>query len=501
MFAILFISSCGGDEELTPFVTEEEITIGAYLEENKETYSKFYEVASKAGIIEPLKLYNPNGSDFTLFLPENSAFDKYISESAYSTFEELIEDQAMLDSLARFHIVSSGFKSSDFPYGTLGDTTITGEYLYIGFDQDFNYKVNNSVDIVQLDIELYNGFIHIVDGILEPNNLNSFEYLLEREEYSIITELFELTGLADTMDVFRTSEKGKRIRNYYTLMVETNEVLARYGISNIDSLISLHATPGLEYTDPENGIYQYAAYHLLEGRYAINDFSEKGPYVTYAFSPITIDANEDIIINEGLPVYDTIVIAGDSIPLNYIRLDLYQSNGFSLNGPIHTLNDPLQIMEPTGTYEFQFYNEPVIEENKKDGNISPMELSDPSDLVYLSWSGIESIFYLAGINGPKDKDCLYAFANFSLEYRTPNVAAGNYEIWLRIDKQHDAPQIKVFIDGIQQNSIVDLSLGQTGFRAINIGNRKFESFGPHTIRIETVVGGEFYWDWIQFRPV
>ncbi len=494
--------SCERDIEHSPFVTELEKSVGQYLEENKETYSIFYQVAQKAGVIEALKLYNPYGNrNFTLFLPQNSAFDTYMTKYGYTSVEELLNDSSVVNFLARFHIVASSFNSTEFPYGILGDSTFTGEYIYMGFDEDFNYKVNNAVDIVQVDIELSNGIIHIVDGILEPIRSNSFEYLQAREEYSLITSLFGLTGLSDTMDVYRTTPDGKMIRNYYTLMVETDEVFARYGITHIDSLIARYATPELEYTDPDNDLYQYAAYHILEGTYAINDFDEIKPYVTYAYNPISIDATQDIIINFGIPVFDTIMISGDSVALNYIRVNLYESNGFSLNGPIHTLEDPMVVQEPTGTYEFQFENEPVILENLKDATVSPLEFSDPSAMVNLSWSGTESIYYLAGVSGPDGQDCLYAFGNFSIEYITPNVAAGNYELLLRIDKGAQAPQIKVFLDGVQQKSIVDLTLGRTSFRAVSFGNRRFKEFGPHTIRIETVVGGEFYWDWVRFKPV
>ena len=500
--ASFFLFSCKEDKELTPFVSVEEQSIGDFLEENRGSYSMFYEVAVQSGIIHPLKLYNPYGDgNFTLFLPGNGAFDTFLSGKGYSSLEDLLNDTDVVNFLARFHVVASSFSSSDFPFGSLGDSTFTGEYLYMGFDEDFNYKVNNAVDIVQLDIELSNGFIHVVDGVLEPIVSNSHEYLGEREEYSIITELFEITGLSDTMGVFRTTETGKVIRNYYTLLVETNEVFARFGINNMDSLIARHATPDLEYTDPDNGLYQFAAYHILEGRHAINDFEDNKPYVTYAKNPMMIDATQDIIINKGIPVFDTIVVSGDSIPLDYIRIDLFESNGFSLNGPVHTLLDPMVIQEPTGTYEFQFYNEPVIQENMKNPNVSPLEFPDPSELVYFSWSGVESIYYYAGISGPKDQDCIYAFGNFSLEYTTPNVASGEYEIWFRFYRGTNAPQIKVYVDGIQQNSNLDLALGSSGFRAIDLGTRRFEDFGPHTITIETVVGGNLAWDWIQFRPL
>lgn len=502
--ALLVLMGCKEENELTPFVTIEEISIGQFLEDNMEDYSIFYEIAKKSGILEPLKLYNPTQSGdglYTLFLPENSAFDTYMGQAGYSSVEELLNDSVVISVIARYHTVSSSFKSTDFPFGSLSDSTFTGEYLYIGFDDDFNYKVNNEVDIVQIDIELSNGYIHTINGVLEPIIENSFEYLQQREEYSLITELFELTGLNDTMNIFRTTETGQTIRNYFTLLVESNDVFSRFGITNIDSLISRYATPGLEYTNPDNGIYQFAAYHILEGKYAINDFAEAEPYVTYAYNPMTIDATQDIKINEGVPVFDTIVISGDSVPLNYIRVNLYESNGFSLNGPVHTLEDLLVEQTPTGTYEFQFYNEPVILENKGNSAVSPLELSDPSQLVYFDWTGVESIYYFVGIDGPKDKDCLFTFGNFTMEYETPNISSGEYEIIIRVNKGSHAPQIKLFIDEIQQKSIVDLTLGRTGFRAVSFGTRLFEEFGSHRIRIETVVGGEFYWDWIQFKPV
>jgi len=502
IMAFLLHSCKEKEDELTLFVSEEEQSIGEYLEENSETYSQFYQLAIQAGILKPLKLYNPYGDGkFTLFLPGDDAFETFLSQSGYNSYDAFYDMQDTVDILARYHVVASSFKSSDFPFGSLGDSTFTGEYLYMGFDEELNYRVNNDVNILQPDLEFSNGYIHIVDGILEPIISNSYEYLQEKEDYSIITELFEITGLSDTMAIFRTTETGISIRNYFTLLVETDEVFARYGINNIDSLIARHATPGLEYTDPDNGLYQYAAYHMLEGKYAVNDFIDISPYVTYGYNPVTVDATQDIIINRGIPVFDTIVVSGDTIPLNYIRMDLYNSNAFSLNGPIHTLEDPIVIQKPTGAYEFQFYNEPVIQENIRGERVSPLEFSDPDEMIYLYWTSIESIYHLVGINGPKDDDCLFMYGNFTLEYTTPNVASGAYEIVLRINKGNQAPQIKLFIDGIQQQSIVDLALGRSGYREVAFGERLFEDFGPHTIRIETVVGGEFYWDWIQFRPV
>jgi len=498
----LILLGCREEKELTPYVSVEEKTIGDFLEENSETYSIFYELASQSGIIQPLKLHNPYGNNkFTLFLPGNSAFEAFMTDKGYSTLEDLMKDSVTVNFLTRFHVLASSFRSSEFPFGALGDSTFTGEYLYMGFDEDFNYRVNNSVDIIQLDIELYNGYIHIVDEVLEPIVSNSYQYLKERNEYSLITELFEITGLIDTMNVFKTTEQGKEIRNYYTLLVETNEVFERFGINHIDSLIALHASEGLEYTDPENGLYQYAAYHMLEGRFAINDFTDNQPYVTYAKNPMMVDATQDIIINKGIEVFDTIVVSGDSVNLDYIRVNLYESNAFSLNGPVHTLLDPMVIQNPVGTYEFQFYNEPIIEENKRDVNISPLVLSDPSELINFSWTGVESIYYLAGVNGPKNGDCIYVFGNFSLNYITPNVAPGQYEIRIRVHKGVSSPQIKVYIDGVQQKSIIDLTLGKLGYRTIPLGKRYFEDFGPHTITIESIVGGELLWDWVQFSPM
>jgi len=73
---------------LTLFVSEEEQSIGEYLEENSETYSQFYQLAIQAGILKPLKLYNPYGDGkFTLFLPGDDAFETFLGQSGYNSYD------------------------------------------------------------------------------------------------------------------------------------------------------------------------------------------------------------------------------------------------------------------------------------------------------------------------------------------------------------------------------------------------------------------------------
>jgi hypothetical protein len=50
-----------------------DMTIYDYLVENSDDYSSFLAILEKAGIDKTLSAYNPNGIDYTLFLPDNSA--------------------------------------------------------------------------------------------------------------------------------------------------------------------------------------------------------------------------------------------------------------------------------------------------------------------------------------------------------------------------------------------------------------------------------------------
>ena len=134
LIGVLINFSCQKEIEKGSFIQGNDLNISSYLIE-AERYSKFAKILEETGLFDALNSYNPYGSGFTVFVPTDEAFDIFISESsAYSSFEDLLNDDGFVNILARFHIVLSSYNTNDFPYGSLNDSTITGDYLSMGFN-------------------------------------------------------------------------------------------------------------------------------------------------------------------------------------------------------------------------------------------------------------------------------------------------------------------------------------------------------------------------------
>ena len=159
-----------------------------------------------------LTAFNPHGDNYTLFLPTNEAFDRFISNSKkYNSFQDLLDDKDYVNELVRYHVVNMALRANDFPYGALPDTTLSGDLLSISYRIHGDTVlpiVNNNASLITYDIELINGFIHIIDEVLEPVVFNNYEWLKLYPEYSIFTMALEMTGLSDTFTVQESDDKN-----------------------------------------------------------------------------------------------------------------------------------------------------------------------------------------------------------------------------------------------------------------------------------------------------
>ena len=119
--------------------------------------------------------YNPYGEGYTLFLPTNEAVDHFIDQgNSYKSFDELLEDTIFLQELSRYHVVNRKIHTNDFPFGALNDTTLSGDWLTIGFFTDGDnalIKVNNTVPIIRANLDLVNGYIHVISSVLIKEGL------------------------------------------------------------------------------------------------------------------------------------------------------------------------------------------------------------------------------------------------------------------------------------------------------------------------------------------
>lgn len=511
VFYACIFHGCKQEFTTGAFYEEESKSMTEYIQARPDSFSIFNEVIKKGNIESTLKAYNPYGNNYTLFLPVNEAVEKFVSKYGnYESIEEMLADEEFVNELARYHVVNMEIETKDFPFGALSDTTLTGDLLIIGYTGGLDstvIKVNSIASILSPDIEVANGIIHIIDEMLPPIVIDSYQWLDARAENAIFSEALELTGLSETFTIKRNNLP--EIYPEVTLLVESDEVFNRAGIYSVNDLIDRYSPDRQDYEDPSNELYQFMAYHILEGKQFINNLEgENSNYNTYGRFPITIDGTGlDIKINEGVTVFDSVFNKNDTTLIDYIRLNYDESNVSSKNGAIHFISNVMEIYRPKPQSQtYQFFEEPIINESSKTPN--EYEFEDKEDFEVISWEGVEKIEYVKSpseLAGIWNNDYLLIDGDFTISYQLPRILPGRYTLQIRAnDADQGNATIEVFLDSTKVGGNFDLTsnINPGGIHAnFNIGEVNLTSYEKHTIMIKALISGKFTWDALIFEPI
>lgn len=111
-----------------------------------------------AGLVETLKGEGP----FTVFAPTDAAF----AALPAGTVEELLkpENKDQLVSILTYHVVPGTVMSGDLTNNMMAATVQGGEVTIM---TEGGVTVDGA-NVVQADIEMSNGVIHVIDGVIMP---------------------------------------------------------------------------------------------------------------------------------------------------------------------------------------------------------------------------------------------------------------------------------------------------------------------------------------------
>ncbi len=331
-----FMVSCESEPYGSHWAGEDQLTIGQYLEKNKPEYSKFYRLLVGGKMQTTLFAYNPYGDGYTLFLPTDEAIDNFIRQNQdYESFDELLQDTSFIYTFVRYHILKKEVHANDFPFGVLRDSTLTGERLSFGYftDNDNQFTlINNTAPVTQSNLEMTNGYIHIISEVLQKAEIPGYDWLQQQEGYSILAKAIEI------------SEVKKRLWwKKYTILAEHDSIYNRNGIFSVEDLIARIGTPGMSNTNRSNSFYKFAGYHIVGGEYYLNELQwGNKKYTTLDSDPLTINVGLEIKINPGIENFGfTISQDGDTTFIDYVRPVWDNCNIITATGPVHSISDLL----------------------------------------------------------------------------------------------------------------------------------------------------------------
>lgn len=293
---LLGILTAGCVEDIgDSYTTFEGDMIYSFLEKKPELYSEYIAIVDKAGLTGMLSAYGT----YTCLAPTNEAFKLYY-KSFGPTFNIDSLSTEQIDYLAKTHIVDNQYITDELQDGVLPNPNMNKRYISIKFTSDsitntFKILLNDSSQIISRDNKVYNGVVHGINRVLRPSEAQLPELIRTNPDLSIFAEALKLTGLNDSLlliedtkykptKVFKDEYNGYEIvnpasRKYgYTALVETNTLLKSAGINNLNDLIAKAKEIYPEganiddYTNRENSLNIYMAYHLVNKVIYLNKF-------------------------------------------------------------------------------------------------------------------------------------------------------------------------------------------------------------------------------------
>ncbi|BDD09921.1 hypothetical protein FUAX_23530 [Fulvitalea axinellae] len=483
LLPMLILGACDKNLPET-FKTSDTMTMMEYLEKESGNYSEFLAMLDKSGLYGIL---NATGT-FTGFVPDNEAVTAYLSENGISSVDAL--EKGQLRELVGTHFLTGEYSTDLMTPGMLRDSTFAGGFVTVKFREGGvnNLLINNRSTIKSRDTECSNGTLHFLDKMLKPVSNSVFQEIEAMGTATIFAQGLRETGLMEMLNK-SISEKGYPVN--YTVLVETDAMLAEKGIGSLEELIALRSEGG-DITDPANKFYQYMAYHCINGLYYSSEFTNK-IYQTVGANMVSVDVDHGFRIN---PVYDEF---GDFLSANSFiqeKMDHQASNGV-----IHELADMLPVVTPR----------PVVVRNDvlDVPEIRRLRGQDLSKVTFFTknverWDSEgqrDEGFYYGGNHCGLNLGSLHMTGYIgTFHFTTEPIVKGEYRLRMKVDSNGEDAfgSFNFYVDG-KFAAFAD-PRGNSGASNVDLGVYTFKENGTHVISIKNVRPGRLTMGCVTFEP-
>jgi len=298
-FVILFQSCYKTDDVGGNYLTFKGEMMGGYLKSRPE-YSEFVKMLDTTKVMGLLNAYGK----YTCFAPTNEAILSFYQKRGHSSIDDFPFDSIV--KVVYDHIIrDAAITSSEFTNGRLTSLSMSDRYISTKFAVDvtglpITYVDDNS-PVLQKDLEVHNGVIHVISKVLQPTDLRLAEVIGKDQKFKLFYEALLATGLDKELDLIadnsyvpksdfdwtlQNNQRPKKIplsRKYgFTALIESDSV---YKVNGISSLNAMEAYAKQVYDqvypndagitdikDRKNSLNRFIAYHLMNKQLGYKKF-------------------------------------------------------------------------------------------------------------------------------------------------------------------------------------------------------------------------------------
>lgn len=279
---VLFAVSCS-DDDPTPDPPEEEDIID--IASGNSQFSTLVAAIQRADLVDDLRAAGP----FTVFAPTNQAF----TDAGITNVNDVpVED---LRDILLYHVVSGRVLSSQVNSGEV-PTLLEGQSLNFMVSGG-TITINEDIEVATADLNASNGVIHVIDGVLMPEEESNTiaDIVMGDEDFSTL-----LAAVLEADLDAALLEQGP-----FTVFAPTNAAFEAYLTANGLTAEDLLGSPDLA---------DILTYHVVEGEVPASAV-EAGSVTSLNESPfyVSIDPDGNVWINGNTQVVTTDIEADNGI--------------------------------------------------------------------------------------------------------------------------------------------------------------------------------------------
>ncbi len=259
-FLTFGLISCSDDDDGGD-VVEPTNTIADFVAGNPD-YSSLAAALEVTGLDATLD----GTANFTVFAPNNAAFNTFLSDNGFSSLSEVPED--VLTEILLNHVQEGEIMSGDLSTGYI-ESMATGmaseEALSMYINTDDGVTINGVSSVTTADVEVDNGIIHAVDAVIGLPDITTFatadpnfdilvQALTREESFSFVETLMmtedpaPFTVFAPTNDAFVALLSELELAALGDIPTETLDATLQYHVVTAANVRSGDLTDGMAIT-------------------------------------------------------------------------------------------------------------------------------------------------------------------------------------------------------------------------------------------------------------
>lgn len=416
-------------------------------------YSGFYSTVSTRG-------------SYTAFVPTNEAFEALYEELGISSFKEKAPEYWMY--YMKYHTIETKLNTNSFDGGYMKDNpTMMGDDYSLTLDVTsyIAIKLNNKATITEYNIDLQNGYVNVVDKVLNPPLSNIYDLLKANGGYTKILGLFEKYGYL-----------GYLTDSVATILAEPDDVLEGRldpdTLSNQADWVAYHIYPG------ERSFVSNLDKRTVASLY-------KGDITTFNLADSKTGSSQVMYVN---------------MTYSFSNRAQYGSDQIALNGILHAMADPLAIIDHTpGIIRHNLYGR----DNVKKGYDKNVFADSVTMGVVKEHTSLRSFH-----QGDKPPVCAFVPSNIgdAFELTIPDVVKGTYTIRLIYYSGYSC-RVGLSYKNTTVNRDIDLPTSDGNFEEMStlqykdLGSIYVDNRGDVTLRFTANTTPMLIMDMIELRPV